>query len=191
MGSPAPVNFIPDNLRMEQPSAYFLQRLYDFDSMLVVVPSRRVPHAYIIARRRQYSAGLTDKAIEGTIEQPDTKMCLQYGVVPVCLMFKMGPSWDPDPIIRTLAARDLWAHGGPDKVADLLEEQEEAERKRVQKAIRDDLYERSGDAWRSYQARTGQSTIKFNDYAPPRPERRTTETVPSESTAGSGITITG
>lgn len=182
------INFIPDNPRMEVPPAYVLQRLYDFDAMLVVLPSRHVPFAYVIARRRQYSKGLTCKALEDTIVQPDTKMCLLHDLVPVCLMYKTGPSWDIDPVIRSLRARDMWAHGGPDKVADLLEAQEEAERVKTRQAIRAELWERSGEGWRSYQARTGQSTIKFKDYHKPRTGRRTTQTAPSGSTAGSGQT---
>ena len=180
------VNYIPDNARMEVPPPFFLQRIFDFDAKLVVLPSRHVPFAYVIARRRQYSRGLTSKALEETIVQPDTKMCLLYDLVPVTLMYKTGPSWNPDPIIRSLAARDMWAHGGPDKVADMLEEQEAAEKERIRRDIRDDLWNRSGDAWRSYQHRTGQSTIKSKDYHTPRKGRRTNQTAPSGSTAGSG-----
>lgn len=179
------VNFLPDNTRMEAPPPYFLQRFHDFDNMLVLLPSRKVPFAYVVARRRQFAVGLSDKAIADTIDQPDTKMCLKYGVVPVCLMYKTGPSWNIDPLLRSLAARDMWAHGGPDKVADMLEEQEAAAKEKIRKDIRDDIYNRSGDAWRSYKARTGQSTIRFSDYFKPRKERRTAQTVPSGSTAGS------
>ncbi len=183
----AAVNFIPDNVRMEVPPPYVLQRLFDFDNMLVLVPSRNVPFAYVIARRKQFSKGLSDKALEGTIQQPDTKMCLAYGLVPVCLMYKTGPSWDIDEVIRSLAARDMWAHGGPDKVADMLEAQEEAEKARIRKETRDDIYNRSLDGWRSYQARTGASSNKFHDYHKSRQERRTNQTAPSGSTAGLGL----
>ena len=181
------ITYIPDNTAMEVPPAYFLQRIHDFDSYLVIVPSRKTPFAYVIARRKQRSKGLTDKAIVDTITQPDTKMCLLYGLVPVCLMFKTGPSWNPDPIIAKLKARDMWAHGGAEKVADLLEVQEEGERQKVRKDIRDDLWNRSGDAWRSYQARTGQRT-KLSRPDPTRTERRI-PIAPSSSTAGSGIVL--
>lgn len=180
-------NFIPDNPKMAAPPAYFLQRLYDFDNMLVLVPSRNVPFAYVLARRKQFSKGLTDRAIESVIQQPDTKMCLAYGLVPVCLVYKTGPSWDVDSLIQSLRARDMWAHGGPDKVADLLEEQEAAEKLAIQKATRDDIYNRSGDAWRSYQARTGASSIRFNGNYQSRQERRTFQTAPSSSTDASGL----
>lgn len=162
------VNFIPDNVKMEVPPKFFLQRVYDFDNWLVIMPSRRIPFAYVIARRRQLSRGLTDKAVEGAIDQPDTKMCLQYGCVPVCLMYKTGPTWNPDAILTKLAARDMWRiadesglranKSRADIIADMLEEQEEKEKEKLRASIRDDLWNRSGDAWRSYQARTGQRT---------------------------------
>ena len=170
---------------MEIPPTYFLQRIWDQDTMLVILPSRKVPFAYVIARRKQWSKGLTKNAIQETVYQPDTKMCLLYGLVPVCLMHKQGVGWNPDPVIRSLQARDLWTHGGPDKVADLLEEQEEAEKANTRQLIRDDLWNRSGDAWRSYQARTGQSTIKHHDF--PRTERRSTQTAPSTSRSTAGL----
>ena len=184
------VNYIPDNLLAEVPPAYFLQRIWDQDAMLRVIPSRKVPGAYVIARRKQYSAGLTEAAIDAQIDQPDTKMCIMNGCVPVCLMFKTGPSWDADPIIRSLQARDLWAHGGADKVADMLEEQEAKDKAASDKAIRDEIYERSGEGWRSYQARTKQTTntpYGQMQKAQPRKGRRIYSNSPSGSTAGSGL----
>ena len=184
-------NFIPDNPRMETPPAWFLQRFYDFDAMLVLIPSRRVPFAYVIARRKQLSKGLTCKAIEDTLDQPDTKMCLLYGCVPVCLMYKHGPIWNPDRVLESLRARDLWAHGGADKVADMLEAQEAAEKEKIRRQIRDDLYNRSGDAWRSYQHRTGQSTILSKDFSKPRTKAAASQQPSSSSgsTTGSGLAV--
>ena len=181
-----PANWIADNSHAEAPPAYFLQRVSDFDSMLVILPSRKVPGAYVIARRRQWSKGLSTAALLATIDQPDTKMCLLNDVVPVTLMYHTGPSWDPEPLIASLDARDMWKHGGPDKVADMLDAQDETAKKKIQAETRDDIYNRSGDAWRSYQARTGASSIKFHDNYKSRQERRTEQTAPSSSTAGLG-----
>ena len=180
-------NYIPDNTRMAVPPAFFLQRIWDQDALLVVLPSRHVPFAYVIARRKQFGPGLTSAAIE-TYTQPDTKMCILHGCVPVCMMYRTGSTWDADPIIRSLKARDLWAHGGADKVADQLDEQDAAEKQKIRDQTRDDLWNRSGDAWRSYQHRTGQSNLGSGRSATPKPrkERRIAQTVPSGSTAGSG-----
>ena len=175
---------------MAVPPPFFLQRLYDFDNMLVLMPSRRVPFAYVIARRRQRTAGLSAKALIDSIDQPDTKMCLLHGCVPVSLMYRTGSTWDIDSVIRTLTARDMWAHGGADKVADMLEEQEAKEKADTRAAIRADLYHRSGDGWRTYQALTGQSNIQSKDFHPPKGQR-TSNSPHSGSTAGSGsVTLT-
>lgn len=180
-------NFIPDNPNMEVPPAYFMSRIWDQDAMLVILPSRKTPFAYVIARRKQFGPGLTEKAIDAVYADPDTKMCVMHGCVPVCTMFKTGTSWNPDPIIRTLQARDLWAHGGADKVADMLEDQEDKAKEQVRKENRDDLWNRSGAAYRSYKARTGQATIRYNDTrkAQQRPGRLIYSNSPSGSTAGS------
>lgn len=160
-------NWIADNRNSEQPPSYFLQRLYDFDAELVLMPSRERPGAYVLGRRKQWGPGLTEAAIDAVYTKADTKMTIINGCVPVCMVFKPASgSWNPDPLIRTLMARDIWAHGGADKVADMLEAQEDAEKAATDKQIRDDIYNRSGDAWRSYQARTGQSTIQFKDNYP-------------------------
>jgi hypothetical protein len=84
----------------------------------------------------------------------------------VCAVFQAGISWNPDQIIARLKARDIRANGGADKVADQLEAQEAADEAATKKAIRDDLWNRSGDGWRTYQARTGASSIKFHDNLP-------------------------
>lgn len=160
-------NWCADGRAIDPPPRYFLQRLYDFDAMLILMPSREQLGAYVLGRRKQWGPGLTEQAIDAVYTKADTKMCILHGAVPVCMVFKTGTSsWNPDPLIRSLQARDLWAHGGADKVADLLEAQEAAAEAANKKRIRDDIYERSGEGWRSYQARTGQSSLKFKDFHP-------------------------
>ena len=149
-------NYLDLNPKMAVPPAYWLQRLFDFDAMLVVFPSFVRPYAYVLARRRQYSAGLTDKAIESTLVHPDTKAALAHGLVPVTLIFRTGTGWSIDNILASLKARDVWAAGGPDKFADTLDAADAANEKQIHAQTRDDMWNRSGDAWRSYQARTGQ-----------------------------------
>jgi hypothetical protein len=184
------INYIPDNPKMAEPPAFVLQRFFDFDADLVILPSRHVPFAYVIARRRRLTAGLTDKALEDTIIQPDTKMCMANGLVPVTLMYRTGSNWNIDPVIASLKSRDIWEHGGGDKFADKLDAADEAREKATRAQIKDDMWMRSGDAWRSYQARTGQRT-KYRYGHETRTERRETRTAPSTSgsTAGSGIVV--
>ncbi len=184
------VNYIPDNPKMAAPPQYVLQRLYDFDNMLVMFPSRHVPFAYVLARRRQYSAGFTDRALEATIDQPDTKMVMTHNCVPVTLIYKTGPNWTIDNIIAELRRRDIWAAGGAEKLADAADAADNAHKKKIKDGIRKDMWDRSGDAWRSYQARTGQRTAYRQGGT--RTERRDSQTAPrtSGSTAGSGPLVT-
>lgn len=183
------INYIPDNPRMATPPAYWLQRLYDFDGDLVVLPSRYRPFAYVLARRvRLARPMLADRALEQTVTQPDTRMCLHYGLVPVSLIFRTGSTWSIDNILRSLKARDIWAHGGAEKMADQVDAVDQAHAAGIRRQTRDDMYHRAGDAWRSYQARTGQR-IKL-DLSTPGTERRV-QTAPSRSTAGLGLAALG
>lgn len=127
-----------------------------------------------------------DKALEATIDQPDTKMVMAHGCVPVTLMYRIGTGWNIDTVIEQLRRRDMWAVGGGEKAADLLDAADKQREDSNKKAIRDDMYARSGDAWRSYQARTGQRSAYRQGGA--RTERRTvTSSTSSGSTAGSGV----
>lgn len=152
------VNHFDLNPNVAVPPAFWLARLYDFDNMLVTFPSYAVPFAYVLARRRQLTKGLTDKALEDTIDQPDTKFCLAHGLVPVTLIYKTGENWQIDGILNSLRSRDTWKDGDQtgEKYADAVDAVDAAREKRVKKEVRDDMWNRSGDAWRSYTARTGQ-----------------------------------
>ncbi len=180
------INYIPDNPKMAVPPAYVLQRFYDFDNMLVLFPSRHIPYAYVIARRRQLSAGMMDKAIEDTIDQPDTKMVMAYGCVPVTILYQIGTTWNIDPVIAKLQARDIWAAGGAEKAAAKMDEADARREAAIKKANKTDMYERAGDAWRSYQARTGQR-VAYRGGGARTERRKTTSSTSSGSTAGSGV----
>lgn len=156
-------NYFNIDNKMAVPPAFWLERLYDFDAELVVFPSQQVPFAYCLARRAKKTGGINAKLLEkdmgGFQPTPDTKFCITHRLLPVTHIFRYdSSSWSIDNILAELRARDTWAHGGSAKVADLLDEQDEAHRAKVQKNIREDFYNRSGDAWRSYNLRAGSAT---------------------------------
>lgn len=179
-------NYFEGDGQMPVPPEYFLQRIYDYDAMLVLFASQVRPGCYVIARRREHTPGLTHDAL-AVVTNPDTRTCVVMGWVPVCMMFQTGVSWDPAPIIAKLKARDLWAMGGADKAADFLEQQDaDAENARKQ-AVREDLWNRSGDGWRTYQARTGASSIQFHGEVKTPVQEATVSTASTpRSTAGLG-----
>jgi hypothetical protein len=175
--------YIADNTRVPVPPDYFVQRLADYDSDLRLLPSRHTPHAYVIARVMRFSSW--SKAQVDATTQPDTLLCMAHGLIPVCLMYQFGDRWNADTVLVKLKSRDLWAHGGADKVADMLEAQEADEKTKRDKTVRDEIWDRSGDAWRSYQARTGQRVINSG---PSQPGAATKGS--SSRTATGSVTLT-
>lgn len=163
MGIKQPNPFIGKNYydidsKMAIPPAYWLERLYDFDADLVVFPSQQVPFAYCLARRARRTAGINTGVLkEGAT--PDTKMCLKHHLLPVTIIYRHNAAaWSIDNILSDLKARDTWAMGGSKKVADVLDAQDEQQRAKIKQDIRNDFYHRSGDAWRSYNLRSGSAT---------------------------------
>lgn len=152
------VNFYPTNPNVATPPEYVLQRFFDFDSELVLFPSTGVPFAYVIARRAKRTGGMNQSDPAFANAPPDTKFCLEHRWLPVSLMYKTGISWDVDKVLASLAARDIWRAGGADKYADAADAADDKKTEKQKSHIKDDMWNRSGDAWRSYQARTGQRT---------------------------------
>jgi len=182
--------FIADNQRMPSPPAWFLQRLYDYDSQLVIMPSRYKPATYVLARKcRLGRQGLTGNVIVESITQPDTKMCMQYGCMPVCLLIQYGPQWNADTVLNKLKARDLWAAGGADKAADMLEAQEAKEIEDRRAAKREELMALGRDAYKSYKMRTGQRIVSGGSAHHSRPGAANPKSS-SSSTAATGILLT-
>jgi len=181
------INYLAENPRMAIPPSYWLQRLYDFDNQLVVFPSWYVPFAYVLARRRRM-AGFADKALADTVGQPDTRYCLLHGLVPVCMIYRAsGGGWSIDNIIASLKRRDIWAHGGGEQTADSEDQADNAERDRASTQTRNDMWDRSGQAWDSYRRRTGQRVSSPGMGS----ERHAPTAGSSGSTAGSGsVTLT-
>jgi hypothetical protein len=150
-------NYLDIDQKMAIPPAYWLQRLWDFDSDLVVFPSLQVPFAYVLARKARRTGGLNQSDPHFANALPDTKFCLQRRLLPVSLIYRHNAvSWSIDNILASLRARDIWAAGGADKYADAADAADNRVELGKKEVVRDDMYNRSGDAWRSYQARTGQ-----------------------------------
>jgi hypothetical protein len=153
------INYLDIDNKMATPPEYWLQRLWDFDSELVVFPSIQTPFAYVLARKAKRTGGMNmhDPAFEKA--SGDTKFCLMRRMLPVCLIYRHNSnSWSIDNLLADLRSRDIWAAGGGEAFADRVDKEDADEEKRIKQQIRDDMWNRSGDAWRSYQARTGQRT---------------------------------
>jgi len=153
------VNYLDIDKKMSVPPEYWLQRLYDFDADLVVFPSIQTPFAYVLARKARRTGGMNmhDPAFDKAAS--DTKFCVARRLLPICLIYRHSTaSWSIDNLLTDLRSRDIWAAGGGEKFADRADAADNADDKKVRDNIRADMWNRSGDAWRSYQARTGQRT---------------------------------
>lgn len=172
-------NWIPDlnKWNLPEPPEWFLKRLYDFDPMLVLVPSRisvlGERPAYLLCRRRQRTAGIGDVALLDN-KHPDTNMCYALGVLPIApLRFKTATTGFTqgglDALLAELRARDTWAisggaDGNGDAVVDAIEAAEAAQKAAERKTLKDNFYHMGRDAWRSIKARSGQRNKRASDY---------------------------
>ena len=149
------VNYIRDRNRfhLSAPPPWIQQQLFDFDPLLVIIPSRQLA-CFHLARRSKVTLS-PDLLL---CAENDTKMLAEHGLVPVTKIIRNGLSWNLDAILSGLRARDIWAHGGAEKVADAEDAADKLERQRILNSGRADMDHRARDAWRSYQARTGQRT---------------------------------
>ena len=189
-------NYINDrnNFNLTPPPAWWLQALFDYDSQLVVIPSRQEA-VYRLARRTWNTPGLASMAI--LHREKDTAMLSSYGLVPVTTIIGWG-IWGTN-IFNSLRSRDLWAHGGAAKFVKRLEDIEAEDEQKRKAKIRDEMWMRSGDAWRSYQTRTRQriNVDGDNPYGgvgsqqpKARTERRIQPVPPtSSSTTASGLIL--
>lgn len=183
------VNYFEEGMpHMSTPPEYWLQRLHDYDDKLVVFPSRHVPFAYVLARKREHGTADADKALACVITQPDTKKCLERHWAPVTIIVRHSQaSWSIDNIIASLQKRDIWRHGGGDAYADKLDAIDAAEERQKRADLRDDFMQRADLAWDLYKRRTGQriSSSGVASLGAPQSTKH-----PSGSTGGSGIVLT-
>lgn len=164
-------NWIPDlnPHHLPKPPAWFLKILWDHDAGLVVLPSRQV-RRYVLARRRERSK-LVANVLERVEQQSgpslcsgsDAEMLKRYKLVKVdginCVHGNYhAASWmtSTPGLLSDLRSRDMWAAGGFEKYhAQLLADEKQAEDTKRAEML-DSIDHRARDAYRSYQARTGQ-----------------------------------
>lgn len=181
-------NWIPDDNRwsLESPPDGFLAELHNFDSALVIIPSR-MSKRYLLTRRRQYTRGLGDVAMVDN-KHPDTNMCYGHGLLPI-IHLNFGGSWTTGTLFAQLRARDTWQiTGGPtsqirdageklEALANAVDDADTAAEQKQNRDLRDKFYHMGRDAWRSMQARIGTRNKRASDYhgvAPkpkPKPSR--------------------
>jgi hypothetical protein len=133
--------------------------MWDQDAALVLLPSR-TRRAYLLARRRQRSLPATQilKRHDDLLHRTrggDNDLLAGHDLVLVdYIVGKLHGHWSMA-ILEHLRRRDTWTLGA-DRYTDMLEAREQSATAQRRASMIDDFDHRAGDAWRSYQARTGQ-----------------------------------
>lgn len=151
-------NFIPDvdKFKLGSPPDWWLRKLHDFDSSLVIVPSRQ-DCVYRVAQKRPLN--LPEHIVNDALfNQSDTQMLASYSLIPVTTLMAK-PNWSNPLMFRELEERAPWRMGGADKVLDAIEEAEM--REETQKRIATDLNltDRAKDGWQLLKAKQGSKVL--------------------------------
>lgn len=142
----------PNPFGLADPPDWWLKRLEEFDNQLVIFPSQKHPW-FKLTRRARTSRGIKPADVPGVENHPDTVIMCVNGLVPVTNVFP-GAIWD-ERVFEKLAERDTWRLGGHKRVSELLEKQDEAREKAIDKQIQNDLLARGTDAYAAYKYRSG------------------------------------
>jgi hypothetical protein len=160
-------NYIPDtnSFSLPTPPQWWLTQLSDLDSALVVFPSR-LRMAYVLARKRSASLSMPamvklDNDLLRTTAGGDGDFMANNNLVFVGFINNPFGTWN-DSVIQELRARDITAAGGAEKFIEKLEDAEAALAVKKRANMIEDIGFRARDAWRSYQARTGQRNQHAN-----------------------------
>jgi len=154
--------------KLAPPPAWWLQQLYDYDSQLVVFPSRH-RMAYILARRRNFSNAMAelntlDKSLLKNSAGLDGDIMAQHNLIYVRHL--IGNTVRRFAIFQWLRDHDIKANGGAAVVSQAIEDAEATAARHTREKMIDDIDHRARDAWRSYQARTGQRTRTGGQFRP-------------------------
>jgi hypothetical protein len=155
-------NYIPDvnRFKLAGPPKWWLDKLWDFDSSLVVVPSRQ-DCVYRLAQRRKLNLSI---AVTNDImfKESDTQMLASYGLIPVTSILATA-NWSNPFMFEELRRRAPWRLGGAQKVADDLDA-EDAKAELDKRAATDEhLTYLAKDSWNLYLKKIG---VRSHMYSP-------------------------
>lgn len=147
-------NYIVDENRfhLAGPPMWWLQKLWDFDSSLVVIPSRQ-QYVYRLAQRRklQLPEGIVNEAL---LKENDSRMLASYGLIPVTTILPTA-NWSNPYLFVELANRAPHRLGGADKVNAMLEAQDAQAEIAKQQQTEEHLRYLGKDAWGLYNKKIG------------------------------------
>jgi hypothetical protein len=145
-------NYIVDQnkFKLAGPPDWWLRKLWDFDSSLVVVPSRQ-DCVYRLAQRRKLNLPehITNDAL---FKQSDTQMLATYSLIPVTTILSTT-NWSNPLMWKELNDRAPHRLGGAEKVIEKIESAELSAEIKKNVEIDDMLTRVSKDAWKYYKTK--------------------------------------
>lgn len=148
-------NYIPDTnpFRLAGPPDHWLRALWDFDSSLVVIPSRQGFYYRVCQRRPpSYSLRLVNEILK---EDADSRMIASYNLIPVTTLLATA-NWMQAPMhMEMLRQRAPWRMGGAEVVNQRLEAQDQQDEFDRQAQTDEHLTYLGKDAWGLYNKKRG------------------------------------
>jgi hypothetical protein len=145
-------NYIVDQnkFKLAGPPDWWLRKLWDFDSSLVVVPSRQ-DCVYRLAQRRKLNLPehITNDAL---FKQSDTQMLATYSLIPVTTILSTT-NWSNPLMWKELNDRAPHRLGGAEKVIEKIESAELSAEIKKNVEIDDMLIRVSKDVWKYYKTK--------------------------------------
>lgn len=139
------------------PPNWWLDEMRAFDDQLVIFPSAENAHFRLARKMTKTSALLSAHLpqVKDFSPSPDTITMSAFHLVPVTTVLSgPGGMWTSYTFIE-LAERDVWRHGGADKVADRLEAREAAQRAKDRDNAIGEVDQMAHAMYHSYSRRTG------------------------------------
>lgn len=155
-------NWIADTNRfkLQKPPKFWLRALQEFDSSLVVVPSRQ-QNVYRLCQRR--TLNLPERIVNDALfNESDTQMLATYSLVPVTSIIAT-PNWSNPAMFEELRRRAPHRNGGADAVIAQIEAQEAKEELDRQMRINEITESAAKDGWGMYLKKLG---VRSHMYIP-------------------------
>lgn len=147
-------NYIQDvnKFKLAGPPTWWLQKLWEFDATLVVIPSRQ-ECVYRLAQRKKLNlpAHLVNDVL---FKESDTRLLASYGLIPVTTILATA-NWSNPYLFVELANRAPWRLGGANKVSDLLEARDQQDELDKRAKTDEHLSYLGKDAWKLYNKKIG------------------------------------
>lgn len=138
-------------LRLAGPPTWWLQKLYDFDNSLYVVPSKQ-GHFYRLAQKRPLD--IRTSTVHRADPSPDSQQLYRYGLIPVTTILSTA-HWDNPLMWEDLRQRAPWRMGGADAYEKAILAKERQKNLDIAKQNDEQLTDRARDAWGYYLMKAG------------------------------------